>query len=221
MQAMLHAARPGSDHQLAFTQALADSAITHPQLALLAGLLDGSMVFDGLTVDTDLRWMLLRRLASRGVAGEAEIDAELARDPTAAGERRAATCRAAIPDPAVKHATWAKIVGSDTMANAMFRATIHGFVDEDQTDLLEPFATRYFDVVGDIWRDWSSDMAQTFATVAYPAAITERTIEMTDAYIARTQPPAALRRLIMERRDGTARALRAQACDRSAGQASG
>ena len=69
-------------------------------LALLAGLLDGSVVLDGLTVDTELRWALLGRLVSRGFRGfgAAEIDAELARDATDAGERHAAACRAAIPD---------------------------------------------------------------------------------------------------------------------------
>ena len=38
-------------------------------LALLAGLLDGSAAIDGLAVDTELRWRLLHRLVSRGAAG--------------------------------------------------------------------------------------------------------------------------------------------------------
>ena len=42
-------------------------ATSAEDLELLAGLLDGTTVLDGLAVDTDLRWMLLRRLVSRGV----------------------------------------------------------------------------------------------------------------------------------------------------------
>ena len=74
-----------------------------PILALLTGLFDGSVRLDGLSVDTDLRWALLARLVSRGGGprgfGVAEIEAELERDATDAGERHAATCRAAIPRP--------------------------------------------------------------------------------------------------------------------------
>ncbi len=219
LHSMLHDAEPGSDHQLSFAQALARTAISPGHLALLAGLLDGSAVIEGLAVDTELRWRLLHRLVSRGVAGEAEIAAELARDRTAAGERHAASCRAAIPEPEAKLATWEKIVTGNTMANAMFRAVIMGFADSDQADLLEPFAARYFEAVGDVWRTWSSDMAQTFVLGAYPAAISERTIAMTDDFITREQPPGPLRRLLTECRDDVQRALRAQARDRQAGSA--
>ena len=95
---LLERAEPGSDAQLAYVQAFTGVATSPGDLALLAGLLDGSGPIDGLTVDTELRWRLLRRLISRGAAGEAEIEAELARDATDAGARRAAACRAAIPD---------------------------------------------------------------------------------------------------------------------------
>jgi len=219
MHAMLQGAEPGSDRQLAYAQALTRNAISHAHLALLAGLLGGSAVIDGLAVDTEFRWMLLHRLVSRGVAAEAEIKAELARDQTSAGERHAATCRAAIPEPEAKLAAWEKIVAGNTIANAIFRATIAGFADEDQADLLEPFAARYFDVVGDIWREWTSDMAQSFVSGAYPIAINEHVIAMTDDFIEQRRPPAGLRRLLVESCDGVERALRAQACDRQAGAA--
>ena len=121
---MLGDAQPGSDRQLAYAMSLTRNAISHTHLALLAGLLHGSTVIDGLTVDTELRWMLLHRLVSRGVAGENEISAELQRDPTSAGERHAATCRAAIPEPAAKLAAWEAIIAGDSMTNAVFRSTL-------------------------------------------------------------------------------------------------
>ncbi len=137
-------AEPGSDRQLAYLQAFAGVATRPDDLALLAGLLDGSAHLDGLEVDTELRWRLLQRLASEGAAGPAEIDAELERDPTDAGERRAATCRAAIPEPAAKEAAWQAII-SGTLAGATFRATVNGFQDPDHPELLEPYAERFFD----------------------------------------------------------------------------
>ncbi len=207
-------AAPGSDRQLAFLQAFASLATRPSDLSLLSGLLDGSAYMDGLIVDTELRWRLLNRLASQGAAGPAEIDAELSRDATDAGERRAVTCRAAIPEAAAKEAAWQAIV-SGTLPNATFRATLNGFADPDHAELLAPFTGRYFEVVGDVWRDWGSDMAQWFTSNAYPLTqVSEETVELTDAYIAQTDPPAALRRLLLEGRDGVQRALRCQARDR-------
>ena len=99
----------------------------------------------------------------------------------------------------------------------MFRATLAGFADPDQPELVEPYRADYFGVVGDVWRDWSSAMAQDFVSGAYLAcAISAETIEATDAYIAGAEPPAALRRLLLEGRDDVLRALRCQARDRQA-----
>ena len=211
---LLHAAAPGSDQQLAYMQAFVGVAAEPAELDLLRGLLDGSATLDGLAVDTDLRWRLLYRLVSRGAAGEPEIAAELARDATDAGERRAAAGRAAIPEPGAKQATWDTII-SGTLPNAMFRAVLTGFADPDQADLLQPYAQRFFDVVTGVWRDWSSDMAQWFVNHGYPLyLVSPDTIRLTDEYIARADPPAALRRLLSEARDSVQRALRCQERDR-------
>ncbi|GGP94723.1 aminopeptidase N [Actinomadura coerulea] len=206
-------AEPGSDLQLAYTLAFTGSAVTGEHLAFVRGLLDGSQVLDGLTVDTDLRWALLRRLVTTGKAGEAEIDAEHERDRTAAGERHAAACKAAIPTPEAKAAAWERIIAGD-LPNAVYRATLGGFVEPDQAALLVPYLDRYFAEVGRVWKEWTSDMSQTFAEVAYPFLVIEQsTVDRTDAYIAENDPPAALRRLLSEGRDGVARALRARAKD--------
>ena len=183
---------------------------------MLAGLLDGTVAIDGLTVDTELRWRILHRLVSRGAAGEPEIEAELARDATDAGARRAATCRASIPTPAAKEAAWEQIV-SGTLPNATFRAMLAGFVDDDQRELLAPYTGRYFEVVADVWRDWMPDMARWFVAYAYPATDDPSVITRTTELIARTGPPPGLARLLIEGRDGMQRALRCQERDRQAG----
>ncbi|TDE26338.1 aminopeptidase N [Actinomadura sp. 6K520] len=206
-------AEPGSDLQLAYTQAFAGSAVSDDHLAFVQGLLDGTQVLDGLTVDTDLRWTLLRRLVVTGKAAEAEIDTEHERDRTAAGERHAAACKAAIPSAEAKAAAWERIVSGD-LPNAVFRATLGGFVEPDQAGLLVPYVDRYFAEVGRVWREWSSDMSQTFAEVAYPFLVIEQsTVDRTESYISEENPPPALARLLSEGRDGVARALRARAKD--------
>jgi aminopeptidase N len=169
-------------------------------------------------VDTELRWALLGRLVSRGFRGfgPGEINAELARDATDAGERHAAACRAAVPTAEAKQDAWDLLVSGE-QALATFRATLSGFADPDQPQLLNPYREKYFAVVGDVWRNGSSALAQDFASGAYTAgAISEETVRMTDEYIAATDPPAALRRLLLEGRDDVLRALRCQAKDRQA-----
>ncbi|HEV2372068.1 MAG TPA: aminopeptidase N [Streptosporangiaceae bacterium] len=213
---LLARAEPGSDEQLAYAQALIGVASTPADVAFLAALRDGSAVVDGLVIDTDLRWSVLRRLVSAGVAGEAEIAAEAAQDATDAGARRAAGCRAAIPDAAAKEAAW-DLIMSGSVSGAMFRAVLSGFADPNHLDLLEPFQQRYFDSVCRVWQEWSMDTAQYFATYAYPLAVSPSVVQATDDLIARADPPDALRRLLLEGRDGVQRAMRCQECDRQAG----
>jgi aminopeptidase N len=213
---MLQTAPAGSDAQLAYVRAFAGVASSAEDLALLAELLEGSVRLDGLTVDTDLRWALLARLVSRGLAGVAEIEDELARDATDAGERHAATCRAEIPTAEAKRETWQTLIAGE-LTIAMFRAALGGFVDLDHPELMEPYRDDYFEVVGDIWRTWSSAMAQDFVSTAYlVGALSAETVAATDDYIAGAEPPAALRRLLIEGRDDVLRALRCQARDRQA-----
>jgi aminopeptidase N len=225
LRELLAAAPAGSDAQLAYVRAFAGVATSADDLALLAQLLDGSVRLDGLSVDTDLRWALLGRLVSRGARspsgsgsfGPAEIDAELARDATDAGQRHAATCRAAIPTAEAKRETWQTLVSGE-LTIATFRATLAGFVDLDRPDLIEPYRGDYFAVVGKVWRDWSSAMAQDFVSGAYLVCpLSPDTVQATDDYIARADPPDALRRLLIEGRDDVLRALRCQARDRRTG----
>ncbi len=220
LRQMAEAAPAGSDEQLACVHAFTGVATAPDDLASLAGLLDGSVTLDGLSVDTDLRWTLLCRLVSRGAGGTAEIDAELANDPTDAGERHAATCRAAIPAPDAKRATW-KTLTSGELPLASFRAVLAGFADLDQADLITPYRDEYFREIGRIWREWSSAMAQDFVSGLYLVCpISTETVAMTEGYIAAENPPAALRRLLTEGRDDVLRALRCQARDRQEADAS-
>ena len=100
---------------------------------------------DGLTVDTDLRWALLRRLVVTGKAGEAEIDAEHERDRDRRGRAaRRRRARAAIPTAEAKAAAWERDRRPGELPNAVFRATLGGFVEPDQADLLVPYVDKYF-----------------------------------------------------------------------------
>ncbi|NUP81449.1 MAG: aminopeptidase N, partial [Nonomuraea sp.] len=213
LRSLLGSAAPGSDQQLAFLQAFAPVAVSGADLDLLQGILDGTGVPDGLTVDADLRWTLVTALVSGGRLAEADIDAELERDPTATGERSAALCRAAIPTPEAKAAAWDRIVGGE-LANHIARTTIGGFQDPHHPELLAPFREKYFAEVGRIYKEWTFDQASSFAVGCFPALLIEpATVQAAQDFLVTEQPPQALRRLILEGADGVSRALRNRETD--------
>ncbi|CAM2955483.1 aminopeptidase N [Skermania piniformis] len=214
-------AEPGSDHQLAFVNALIGSAPGEAELDVLSALLDSDPATAGLpdlVVDADLRWQLVRALAAAGrVDADGPetpfIDAEAARDNTAAGRRQAAAAAAARPQAAVKEQTWATVVEDDSVSNITARAIISGFAPIGQGDLLAPFVSRYFAAVPEVWERRSSEGAQTVVVGLYPSwDISEDAVAEADAFLAEERPPA-LARLVIEGRAGVARSLQARAFD--------
>ncbi|UNS97025.1 aminopeptidase N [Streptomyces tubbatahanensis] len=217
----LRNAEPGSGHQLAWARFLAAVASGETELRLLQGLLAGTARVDGLGVDQELRWTFLGTLAAEGIADEAAIGAELARDDTASGKRHQVRCLAARPSAAVKAQAWAEVVESDTLSNALVEATIAGFDQSGQAELTAPYAERYFEVLESVWASRSIEIAMAIVRGLFPAAQGDQaTLDAADAWLgAHAEAAPALRRLVAESRDDLARALRAQQADASAGGA--
>ncbi|WP_077192437.1 aminopeptidase N [Streptomyces lydicus] len=215
----LRLAEPGSGHQLTWARHFAAVASTPADLQLLKGLLEGTAKIDGLEVDQELRWAFLEPLAAHGVADEALIAAELARDDTASGKRHQVRCLAARPSAEVKERAWSDVVESDVLSNALVEATIAGFAQPGQRALLAPFAPRYFAAIERVWQERSIEIAMDVVRGLFPAWLVEQsTLDAADAWLAgHEQAAPALRRLVLEERDDLARALRAQACDEAAG----
>lgn len=214
LQGWMTEAEPGSDRQLAFVRSFASSASTAEHLDIVDGLLSGEYELEGLSVDADLRWSLLQRLAATGRAELDRIEAELTRDDTATGRRQAAQARASRPTPEAKELAWTDAMERADLPNAMLGATIAGFVQPDQVALLEPFRQRFFDEVVEAWDRQTMEMGQTIAMGLYPVLLVDdTTITATDSFLARTDLNAALRRLVEEGRDSVLRAMRARAAD--------
>ncbi|MFK4146422.1 aminopeptidase N [Streptomyces sp. NPDC004065] len=213
--AELRQAEPGSEHQLAWARFFASVASAPADLDLLKGLLDGTEEVPGLDVDQELRWAFLEPLAAHGVADEKVLAAELARDDTASGRRHQVRCLAARPSAAVKAQAWAQVVESDALSNALVEATIAGFVQPSQRELLAPYAPKYFEAIERVWTERSIQIAMDVVRGLFPALQdSEETLAAADAWLAAHEGAApALRRLVLEARDDLARALRGQACD--------
>ncbi|MFB7913444.1 aminopeptidase N [Streptomyces sp. NPDC056061] len=211
----LRVAEPGSEHQLAWARFFASVADADTDFQLLKGLLDGSAGIDGLDVDQELRWAFLSPLAAHGAVDEAVLDAELARDDTASGERHHVRCLASRPSAEVKARGWADVVESDALSNALVEATITGLVQPSQRELLAPYTEKYFAAIERVWAERSIQIGVVVVRGLYPSLQDDpSTLAATDAWLtARPEAAPALRRLVLESRDDLARALRAQACD--------
>jgi len=212
---LLRAAAPGSDVQLQFARAFASFARSPEHLAVVRGWYEGTSAVEGLDVDTDMRWVLLTSLVVGGSADAAAIDAELARDDTATGRRSAATARAALPTVQAKQAAWHDVVEVGELPNAVAASTISGFGRVHDTAVLTPFVEPYFAALRTVWADRTNEMAQQIVTGLYPVELASADlVERTDRWLAEEpDAPPALRRLVLENRDGVARALRAQERD--------
>ena len=211
-------APPGSDLQLVWARTLTAVATSEEHVALLRGLLSGQRSVPGLVLDAELRWHVLRRLAALGVVGEEEIDAEQVRDATAAGARHAAAARAARPTAEAKAQAWRLAVEDQELPNAVQAAVIAGFGQPDQQDLLRDWIEPYFAAILHVCHTRTAELAQNVVVGLYPSLVVdEAVVARTDAWIAENDPPAPLRRLLVEGRDGVQRALRGRARDAAAG----
>lgn len=208
-------AAAGSDAQLQFVKSFALLAASSSQLDTVQAVLDGSTVLDGLTVDQDLRWELLTALVVGGREGQDGIDAELGRDHTANGQNAAALATAALPTPEAKAAAWKKIVVTGELSNAIQSSAVTGFTRVPDTSLLEPYAEEYFEAVPGIVANRTFALAQQIVVGLYPAQLTtQATVDRTDKFLAELPADSsALRRMMLENRDGVARALKARAAD--------
>ncbi|MDM7832625.1 aminopeptidase N [Cellulomonas edaphi] len=218
--ALARAADAGSDTQLQLLKAFAGRASTAAQLDAVAALLDGRERLDGLSIDTDLRWELLTSLVAGGRSGETEIAVQLAADPTATGQRAAATARAAVPTADAKAAAWSAVLDGDELANAIQGATIGGFARVHDRSLLVPYVEPYFAALERVWADKTNEMAQNIVVGLYPTELADdERVDVagaTDAWLeAHPDASPALRRLVVEARDGVRRSLAAQEADRS------
>jgi aminopeptidase N len=210
----LQRAEAGGDRQLVWARHALAAAETDDDLAFARGLLDGAKVPTGFAVDTDVRWQIVGLLSSRGADDDgALIEAEVERDPTDIGERRAAACRAGRPTAEAKASTWDQLMAGDSSL-AVQRALTGGFAHWGQAELVRPYVEPYFADLRKWWDERSREEALTLINGLFPSVLVEdSTVAVTDKALADVSLPGPLRRILLENKDGVQRALRARAAD--------
>ncbi len=210
----LKTAQSASDRQLVWARSFIGNARSKEHLGLVRGLLDGSTGFEGLAIDTELRWLIVRSLASTGSIGDDVIEAEYRRDATDRGGRHAAAARAAMPSEEAKAKAWRLVLEDTSQPLALVEEVMAGFHQFGQEELLAPYAGKYFDALAGVWVSRDLPEALEFGRAMYPNVIIgQDTVDMTDRYLEREGVPGPIRRLLLEGKDGVMRAMRARAVD--------
>jgi aminopeptidase N len=218
LRKLLENAEPGSDHQLTFARAYAAAAHSDQAVADLGALLDGSMAFDGLAVDADLRWLLLEGLARTGHADEERIAAELESDSTISGQEKAAACRAARPTAEAKAAAWEQAMVDPDVPNETHRSVASAFNKPGQAEVLQPYVEKYLASVDSSWERLGAHKGAVALEHMFPRILASaELLERLDAWLETASAnPGALRK-VTEGRADVARALAAQAKDAERG----
>jgi aminopeptidase N len=211
---LLHAAEPGSNAQLIFARLYAGSLVSDEGKAEVAGLLDGSVSIAGLEIDADLRWVLLVGLTKCGAAGEAEIEAELARDRTISGQENAAAARASRPEVDAKAAAWSELVANPDVPNETHRSISSTFMRFGQEELLEPYVEKYLAAADTAWEELGTHMASNLLKDVFPLPLgSPELLDRVDRWLDESPANPAAKRLVREGRADVARALAAQERD--------
>ncbi|GGM49831.1 aminopeptidase N [Microbacterium saperdae] len=213
--ALAESAASGSDSQLQFVTAFANSLVTPEHAGIIGRLRAGEETLAGLEIDADLSWQLLVGLATIGATDATTIDAALAADNTAKGGEFAAQARAALPDSASKKAAWASLIERDDAPNTIVRSAALGFVHPAGVDALAEFVPAYFDMLLPIWESRSYQIAQYLVVGLFPTALANVELrDATRAWLSTNQDAApALRRLVLENLADVERSLAAQSRD--------
>ena len=214
LRTLLEAAEAGSDHQLSFARAYAGAAHSEGALADLEGLLDGSVSFDGLAVDADLRWTLLKALARNGRADADRIAAELERDNTISGQEQAAAARAMRPTAEAKAEAWEIAMVRDDVPNETQRSVVLAFQQYGQDEVLAPYVEKYLAAADTMWEDKGTQRASTALEFIFPKQLaSQELLDRVDAWLESSEANPAAKRYVREGRADVARALAAQERD--------
>ena len=209
---LANAAEAGSDEQFQLITAYlgygepADEAFA----ANAKGLLDGSVVLEGLEIDNNFRWTIINALSTVNEIGQAEIDAELAKRETTENREFALGARAVAGTAEAKAWAWNEALNNNGLTNMQLEAVAGGFAATPRADLAEPYAEKYFEVADWIWQNKTFHMAEALLEGLYPGyADPAKLVELGDAWLdAHEHADNALKRIVRGNVEASHRTLK-------------
>lgn len=211
-------AAAGSDEQFQLVTAYLNNGTDPEFAARSSALLDGSLVFDGLEIDNNMRWTILVAQAAAGVIDNERIDAELAARDTKENRQFAVMAKAAIPTAEAKAWAWDQALHNNELTNSQLENVAGGFSMNSDPALYEKYVDKYAQIIDWVWENKTFHMSEallqgtTRGSGLYPSASdAARLVEVGENWLnSHADAPAALRRIVMENLDSSQRVLRVQ-----------
>ena len=162
----------------------------------LQGLLDGSLVVEGLAIDTDLRWALVVGLAEVR-AFRRRRDRRRSSSATTPSPARSAppSALASRPTAEAKAEAWEHGDGPGDVPNETQRAIVLSFMQLGQEEILAPYVDKYLEAADDIWDSTAPSKASTALEYIFPKPMASpELLDELDAWLdtsRRTPAPSA------------------------------
>ena len=212
-------AQAGSDNQFQLVTAyLSYGEVGDAEFAANAhGLLNGTVLLPGLSIDNNFRWTVIRALASVNEMSCDEIEAELAKRDTTENREFTMGARASRVTEDAKRWAWNEALHNSDLTNAQIEAVAYGFSGTARGELADPYVAKYFAGVDWVWKNKTYHMAETLLNGLYPAnADPAELVKAGDEWLAaHTDADRALRRLVIENLAGSRRTLQVQSYNES------
>ncbi|MGX4640150.1 aminopeptidase N [Massilia sp. SYSU DXS3249] len=176
-------------------------ANTPAALDRLAAIVDGNAPVEGLAINQDLRWAIIRQLNRYDHAGAAaRIDAELKRDNSDAGQAAALAASVSRPDPKVK-AQWLGTV-EDLQTKLPFskvRTAMNSLYPAEQNALGEQTAAKRLAQLPSLDKAAGPVYMRAYAGSLIPASCTPASVKRLDAAVAQMKDlSAGTRRALLD-----------------------
>jgi aminopeptidase N len=207
--AVLAEAVPGSTRAVVAARTVARTSADE---ALLHGWAAGKDRPQGLEDDSDFGWIVVRNLASRGLADRDLVERTREQDDTLQGRLSALMAGASMPSADAKAWAWGELTTNRARSNYELNALAQGFWASGEPGVLRPYAARYFTDVPAMSAWVGDDALARVATLAYPSRVVEvDTAALSRAALERDDLTAAVRRSIVDAQSQLEEALRSRA----------
>ena len=163
---------------------------------------------DGLALDPDIRWAILRALAARDAVSAEELEAEKERDNTLTGAAAYLGASHAFPSAEVKREVFDLVRTPGKYSNAEVDSLLAAFNAPRSAHLTEAFAQEYFDSLATLWEEHPIEIANRLVRGLYPDLAMANAA--TSEFLSKERP-RALRRVLLECQDALRRAARVRA----------
>ncbi len=205
-----------ADVQLLLIRALATSAVSRDDVALVAAQLAGTDVLPGLAVDAELRWRLLTALAGADSCRPTRSRRSSVVTRPEPGSRPQPPSRRRCRGGATEHAWDLAVVRPDT-SGSVRRAVMGAFWHNGQDAALDGWVERYSTEAAGIWSRTSSGTATEYLRGMFPTVLASPSlVERARRFRQLPDLDPSVRRYVGQGIDDAVRAVAAQECERTA-----